>query len=184
MTVRNYYVVHHASIQAICWNMRGLTHLNLASNPLLSDAGTVGTEENAATSDLKSTEETESGQQEGVPATLKASPEERRGGLVLLDRLVSLDLSSTAVSERTLCAGIASPDLRHLSLNHCSRVEDGGLYQLAVRHPRLERLELRSCLLSDTGLVSSLSCLPRLVYLDLGSCGYVTSSGNLNVQRG
>ena len=155
MTVRNYYVVHHASIQAICWNMRGLTHLNLASNPLLSDAGTVGTEENAATSDLKSTEETESGQQEGLTATLKASPEERRGGLVLLDRLVSLDLSSTAVSERTLCAGIASPDLRHLSLNHCSRVEDGGLYQLAVRHPRLERLELRSCLLSDTGLVSS-----------------------------
>ena len=147
--MRNYYVVHHASIQAICWNMRGLTHLNLASNPLLSDAGTVGTEENAATSDLKSTEETESGQQEGVTATLKASPEERRGGLVLLDRLVSLDLSSTAVSERTLCAGIASPDLRHLSLNHCSRVEDGGLYQLAVRHPRLERLELRSCLLSS-----------------------------------
>jgi len=142
--------------------MRGLTHLNLANNTLLTDSGS-------------------------HPLTSKENPEvlsppehpdsDSLCGLSLLDRLVSLDLSFTAVSKRTLQSGIAAPDLRHLSLNQCSRVEDGGLYRLAARHPRLERLELRSCLLSDTGLVSGLSCLPRLVYLDLCSCGYITSTG-------
>ncbi len=136
--------------------MRGLTHLNLANNPLLSDRGAVGA----------SSDEAE-----------ELSPPDSLSGLRLLDRLLSLDLSFTAVSARTLQSGIAAPDLRQLSLNQCSRVEDGGLYRLAARHPRLERLELRSCPLSDTGLVSGLSCLPRLVYLDLCSCMYISSTG-------
>jgi hypothetical protein len=138
--------------------MRGLTHLNLANNPLLSDRGAVGG---------SSCDEAE-----------ELSPPDSLSGLRLLDRLLSLDLSATAVSARTLQCGIAAPDLRQLSLNQCARVEDGGLYRLAARHPRLERLELRSCPLSDTGLVSGLSCLPRLVYLDLGSCMYISSTGN------
>jgi hypothetical protein len=136
--------------------MRGLTHLNLANNPQLSDRGAVGA----------ICDEAE-----------ELSPSDSLSGLRLLDRLISLDLSFTAVSTRTLRSGIAAPDLRQLSLNQCARVEDGGLYRLAARHPRLERLELRSCPLSDTGLVSGLSCLPRLVYLDLGSCMYISSTG-------
>ncbi len=136
--------------------MRGLTHLNLANNPLLSDRGAVGASCDEA---------------EELP------PPDSLSGLRLLDRLLSLDLSATAVSTRTLQSGIVAPDLRQLSLNQCARVEDGGLYRLAARHPRLERLELRSCPLSDTGLVSGLSCLPRLVYLDLGSCMYISSTG-------
>jgi hypothetical protein len=139
--------------------MRGLTHLNLANNPLLSDRGAVGG---------NSCDEAE-----------ELSPPDSLSGLRLLDRLLSLDLSLTAVSTRTLQRGIAAPDLRQLSLNQCSRVEDGGLYRLAARHPRLERLELRSCPLSDTGLVSGLSCLPRLVFLDLGSCMYISSTGTV-----
>ena len=138
--------------------MRGLTHLNLANNPLLSDRGAVGG---------SSSEEPEDHTTD--------PPLDSLSGLRLLDRLLSLDLSATAVSTRTLQSGIAAPDLRQLSLNQCARVEDGGLYRLAARHPRLERLELRSCPLSDTGLVSGLSCLPRLVFLDLGSCMYISS---------
>jgi hypothetical protein len=139
--------------------MRGLTHLNLANNPLLSDRGAVG----GASCD--------------EPEDHTEAPPDSLFGLRLLDRLLSLDLSATAMSTRTLQSGIAAPDLRQLSLNQCARVEDGGLYRLAARHPRLERLELRSCPLSDTGLVSGLSCLPRLVFLDLGSCMYISSTG-------
>jgi hypothetical protein len=139
--------------------MRGLTHLNLANNPLLSDRGAVGDSSSDEAEDHAD------------------PPPHSLSGLRLLDRLLSLDLSFTAVSARTLQSGIAAPDLRQLSLNQCARVEDGGLYRLAARHPRLERLELRSCPLSDTGLVSGLSCLPRLVYLDLGSCMYISSTG-------
>jgi hypothetical protein len=142
--------------------MRGLTHLILANNPLLSDRGAVGGGSSGA---------------EAEDQTTDSPPPHSLSGLRLLDRLLSLDLSATAVSTRTLQCGIAAPDLRQLSLNQCSRVEDGGLYRLAARHPRLERLELRSCPLSDTGLVSGLSCLPRLVFLDLGSCMYISSTG-------
>jgi hypothetical protein len=150
--------------------MTGLTHLNLSNNPLLSDSGGVGPKENLPASETLGI---------NSPASNSATDSGLcRSGLKLLNRLVSLDLSSTGIAERTLKEGIAAPDLRHLRLNQCRRVEDSGLYQMAVHHPRLERLELRSCVLTDTGLVSSLSCLPRLVFLDLGSCGCVTSSGD------
>jgi hypothetical protein len=146
--------------------MRALTHLNLANNPRLSDGG-------AATS----IQEIAVAGQLGADILPLIKAPVNRGGLALLDRLVSLDLSCTAVSTSTLRSGIAAPDLRQLSLNQCTKVEDGGLYQLAAHHPRLERLELRSCLLTDTGLVSGLSCLPRLVHLDLSSCNNISSTG-------
>jgi len=162
--------------------MPGLTHLNLAGNPLISGTDARCTNPHVAAADSGDTEdsspcsEEKSAQHESNSDRVSDDMSVRRG-LGLLDKLLSLDLSSTAISNDALRRGIGAPDLRQLSLNQCARLEDSSLYQLAARHPRLERLELRSGLLSDTGLVSSLSCLPRLVYLDLSSCGRITSAG-------
>lgn len=172
-------VITNDVLQAICTSMRGLTHLNLANNPSLSDAGAVGADlyqpagGSLTVAAAVAAQADSSGVEGGENGGLAVGP----SGLSLLDRLICLDLSFTGVSNGTLRNGIAAPDLRQLSLNQCLRVEDDGLYQLAARHPRLERLELRAGQLTDTGLVSVLSCLPRLVHLDLSSSSYITSIG-------
>jgi len=98
-------------------------------------------------------------------------------GLHLLKNLKELDLSQTCISGLSLKLGITSPDLRKLNIENCAEISDSALYDFAIRHPRLEELSIGSTSVSDTSLISCLSCLPRLVSLNVASCKNLSNAG-------
>ena len=104
---------------------------------------------------------------------------EVKSGLANLKKLTYLDLSGTSVTSLTLSLGLASPDLRYLGLANCKGklISDIGLHEAALKHPRLSSLSLKSSCVTDIGLLSCISCLPRLVYLDIRHCVALTSPG-------
>ena len=177
--------------------MKFLTHLNLSNNRRISDVGTLGL--NSSNPASNSTSELKEAMRRNNKIILGSREEKEirlvslrreilaeslledgvlESGLYLLNRLEELDLSLTSVSSLTLKLGVNAPDLRRFSVTNCpGAVDDTGLYDFAIRHPHLERLELGSTPVSDTALISCLSCLPRLVHLDISACLEVTSAG-------
>jgi len=189
--------VNDQLLQAICSNMQQLTHLNLSNNPRISDIGVFGLASDGPSSDSVLEMRQMMQQKNIIPL---GSKEEKKilmtnlrrevvteslleegkldAGLFLLTRLQDLDLSLTSVSSLTLKMGINAPDLRRLSIDNCpTAVEGSALHDFAVRHSHLERLELGATPITDTGLISCLSCLPRLIHLDISACQDVTSAG-------
>ena len=185
------------SLQAICLNMPDLSHLNLSNNQGITDAGTLGLnlEDSLPPNSVLELKDSQRRHRK-IPLGLKQEKElhlaglrreilaeslvesgQSSSGLFRLDKLVSLNLSHTSVTNLTLKLAIDSPDLRSLNVGGSAAVEDDGLYEFAIRHPCLEKLELGSTGLTDTALISGLSCLPRLAYLDLSSCQQVTNAG-------
>ncbi len=178
--------------------MQGLTHLNLSNNPRISDIGTLGLSlENPASNSVLEMKELMY-KKNKIPLGSRQENEIRlaglrreimteslledgmlESGLFLLSRLQELNLSLTSVSSLTLKLGVNAPDLRSFCLDNCSAIDDSGLYDFAIRHSHLEKLQLGSTRVTDTGLISCLSCLPRLVHLDISSCQDVTSAGEL-----
>ena len=153
--------------------MQQLVALNLSDNPRLTDRGTLGfSPDDQSTVTESNTTDTAVFDDEKMHSASVA-----RYGLFLLVHLRDLNLSRTSISSLTLKRGVNAPDLRKLSLQSCVAADDEGLYELAIRHPRLEMLHLGQTGVSDTGLISCLSCLPRLVHLDISSCQEVTSAG-------
>jgi len=185
-------------LQAICSNMPDLIHLNLSNNPGISDVGTLGLilEDTASINSVLEVKDTlqrhnkiamgtkheneirllSLRREMMVESLVEAGKPEC--GLFLLTKLLHLNLSMTSVSSLTLKLAINSPDLRSFNLGHnSSAVDDDGLYDFSIRHSHLEKLELGYTPISDTGLISCLSCLPRLVHLDISSCQEVTNAG-------
>ena len=95
-----------------------------------------------------------------------------------LKRLTHLDLSGTSISSLTLSHGLDSPDLRYLAASDCrgGLISDQGIVEACRKHRRLSDLRLASSCVTDLGLVSCVSSLPRLTSLDLRRCLGVTSS--------
>jgi len=98
-------------------------------------------------------------------------------GVYLLRKLKRIDLSHTSITGLSLKLGINAPDLRKLNVENSTEIEDSALYDFAIRHPRLEHLYIGYTSLSDTSLISCLSCLPRLVHLDISSCKNLSNAG-------
>ena len=180
--------------------MRGLTHLNLSNNPRITDIGTLGLSlDNPAASSvleikdlLGRKQRIQLGSRQEQEIRLRSLRQEiaaeslledgrLEAGLYLLPRLLHLDLSLTGVSSLTLKLGINAPDLRSLGLQNCPAVEDSGFYDFAIQHSHLEKLLLGSTPITDTGLISCLSCLPRLVHLDISACQEISSAGRSNL---
>ena len=109
----------------------------------------------------------------------KSNDLEVKSGLANLSRLRYIDLGGTGVTSLTLSLGLSSPDLRHLGLASCKGklISDIGLHEAALKHPRLSSLCLRSSCVTDVGLLSCISCLPRLIHLDVRQCLALTSPG-------
>ena len=110
--------------------------------------------------------------------TNSADSEASRGKLAHLRRLRHLDLSGTSVSSLTLSHGLDCADLRTLAVSDCrgGLVSDQGLVEAARRHRRISELRLAASCVTDLGLVSTASSLPRLRHLDLRRCAGVSSS--------
>ena len=92
--------------------------------------------------------------------------------LTNLKRLTYLDLSGTSISSLTLSHGLDCPDLRYLAASDChgGLISDHGIVEACRRHRRLSFLRLASSCITDMGLVSCVSGLPRLTCLDLRRC--------------
>jgi len=210
-------VVVDPVVQAVCANLPGLVHLDLAGNPSITDQGTLGmsmagtlchkgdftVDENihhnmampglveASESFMRigpiplgSTEKSDqillSKRQRVVEELQQARNEVDSSELSRLSRLTRLQylgLGGTSITSLTLSVALDCPDLRHLVLSSCDRIDDMGLKDMAVRHPRLERLEAMATPVSDTGLLAALSCLPRLTHLDVRQCQRLTGPG-------
>jgi len=193
-------VVTDTVVQTICMNLPQLVHLDLAGNPGVSDIGTLGLQEdNPITSSFMGMKEViakdgkiilgskhemeimlEARRQKfAVEVLNKSKGLEVKSGLANLTKLRYLDLGGTGVTSLTLSLGLNSPDLRHLGLAGCrgKLITDIGLHEAALRHPRLSSLCLKSSCVTDVGLLSCISCLPRLVYLDVRQCLALTSPG-------
>ena len=184
-------------LQAICSNMQQLTHLNLSNNKRISDFGASGLAADNPSSNsvleikqimqqkniipLGSKEEKNilmSNLRREVIAESLLEQGKLESGLFLLTRLEDLNLGLTSISSLTLKLAINAPDLRRFSIENCpAAVEDAALHDFATRHSHLERLELGATPTTDTGLISCISCLPRLVHLDLSACQEITSAG-------
>ena len=177
--------------------MTQLTHLDLSNNPRVTDMGALGLcSLNPASSSLLemkeimhkkkkvalgSKEERElrlASLRREIVAESLLEEGEPESGLFLLTKLLDLNLSATSISSLTLKLGVNAPDLRNFNVGLCpDAVDDTGLYDFAIRHSHLERLTLANTPATDTGLISCLSCLPRLIYLDMSSCQTITSAG-------
>ena len=88
-----------------------------------------------------------------------------KAGLSNLKHLKYIDLGGTSITSLTLSHGLCSPDLRILGLSNCrgKLVSDIGLHEIALKHPRLSSISLKSSCVTDIGLLSCISCLPRLM---------------------
>eukprot|EP00090_Calanus_glacialis_P015794 TRINITY_DN24879_c0_g1_i1.p1 TRINITY_DN24879_c0_g1~~TRINITY_DN24879_c0_g1_i1.p1 ORF type:complete len:778 (-),score=134.70 TRINITY_DN24879_c0_g1_i1:603-2936(-) len=193
-------VVTDAIVESICTNLPQLEHLDLSGNPGVTDIGTLGLQEDnpIATSMiglkdliakdgkiiLGSKHEIEimldaRRQKFAIDILSKSNDLEVKSGLANLSRLRYIDLGGTAVTSLTLSLGLSSPDLRHLGLASCKGklISDIGLHEAALKHPRLSSLCLRSSCVTDVGLLSCISCLPRLIHLDVRQCLALTSPG-------
>ena len=85
------------------------------------------------------------------------------GSLSHLRLLKHLDLSGTSITSLTLSLGLQSPDLRYVRVSECvgGLVTDHGLVEMCRRHRRISHLNLSSSCITDLGLLSSISHLPR-----------------------
>ena len=83
-----------------------------------------------------------------------------------LERLESLALAQTHVTDSALAILATLPSLRELDLFFCEHITDSGASQIR-RAPRLERLDVRGTKISDSG-VKFLAELEQLRSLDIG----------------
>jgi len=193
-------VVTDATVHSICTNLPQLEHLDLSGNPGISDIGALGVEpDNPIASSIIGLKEqiAKDGKvilgskheieimfdarrhKLAAEAVRKSKDLEMKSGLANLTRLRYIDLGGTGITSLTLSLGLSSPDLRHLGLANCKGklISDIGLHEAAIKHPRLSSLCLKSSCVTDIGLLSCISCLPRLVHLDVRQCLGLTSPG-------
>ena len=111
-------------------------------------------------------------------STLATDEDEKdRKKLSNLKKLKHLDLSGTSITSLTLSHGLDSPNLRYLGVSDCrgGLISDQGLQELSKTHGSISHLCAASSCVSDLSLISCVSRLPRLEYLDIRKCLQVTS---------
>ena len=178
---------------AVCSRLITLEHLDVSGNEMITDIGTLDLRDEVSRRSVMEVMEgrIQLGSKAEAAIVLESKKikftvellskvdeaADRGTRLTNLKRLTHLDLSGTSISSLTLSHGLDSPDLRYLAASDCrgGLISDQGIVEACRRHRRLSDLRLASSCVTDLGLVSCVSSLPRLTSLDLRRCLGVTS---------
>ena len=178
---------------AVCSRLITLEYLDVSGNEMITDIGTLDLRDEVSKKSVMEVMEgrIQLGSKAEAAIVLESKKikltvellskvdevEDKRSRLTNLKRLTHLDLSGTSISSLTLSHGLDSPDLRYLAASDCrgGLISDQGIVEACRRHRRLSDLRLASSCVTDLGLVSCVSSLPRLTSLDLRRCLGVSS---------
>lgn len=188
-------VITNSVFSAICTNLINLQYLDVSGNLAITDAGTLNLAEQSLTDGfifLGSRAEhdiVEASKKQNLYVDYlmkqlnkesKLAKEEEEKDLIKLTnlkKLTHLDLSGTSISSLTLSHGLDSPNLRYLGVSDCrgGLISDQGLQELTKTHRSISHLTVASSCITDLSLISCVSRLSRLEYLDIRKCVQVTS---------
>ena len=175
-------------LQAIIANMKQLEDLTLGNCRRLTDAGFSGLmpesqsdlEKDGAKIFLGSKAEAEvlsDAQRRAKLKELYETKQDAKAELKIdsLNRLLSLDVSFTNVTDLSLVVAFNFKQLRHLNISQCKEITNVGLNALSSGNFMLESLTAKQCSIGDSALQGLARNTPRLKLLDIEGCKAVTS---------